>query len=345
VLHILYMNIVVIIITTIVYVGTMPSRITVEWIKVTTMAHARFPPSGYTKQDLFERPTVAELRKQPGRKLSGDLTHIVKQIAALNDGETACLWDELIFIEHPLQFKKHAPVISVTSDLPPAKTLPRAVVEQQDPDVSGYGWWSGRMHKVPFVKLIEGAKLFAYEARKTPAGTRGEFEVRMYDDTPQTRTQGALASVQVSSRTSGHGMYTILYAGIPVDEHSSWRNVAAKSTCCLDRLWRDARYGATLDPRAETACSHMIAGYHKVAYAYLKQGNKNPAARSPFPVPSQELVDFFKRLDQVILVSERAGKEVCVPLNEAYAEKLLVERIRQYPDAAFGGKLLKLDWA
>jgi hypothetical protein len=271
-------------------------------------------PEGYTKRELFARPTAAELRHRNVAGSGKDLELIARSIASLGRSESYCISADLLRSGSARYCKKNDPVLDIPfAGCGPAAALNAAFRRGIPANATAYGWRAGgpdrRLRVVPFVKLLEGARILAYEANKAPDGDAAG--VRLYGDS---------AAVQLTRRRSRERNHTIVLSGVPMREGDDWRGLQA-SSCCEDNLYSNLR-----STGRSVLCGHHVAAYWKTGAAHFSQGNDVPmdAMHNPFPVPGQEVVDFYKRLGRAF-VAQRQDDRVRYRLpNEPEMGRLLV---------------------
>ena len=310
----------------------------------------------YTKKQLFKRPhapslangsnyDVSRIKPEPGI--------LAERVQYLGSRSTIVVEGSLLD-ETSRHYRKHALALDITGEAArtPMRKFELALQRSDDVEFSGYAWRGfspdSRPRVVPLVKLLEGAKLFAYEMSKVPTPRADLTEeqrlgTRIYDDTTKAFYDGACAVATVSRRTTKESNHKIILTGVPLRDGAGWRNINASTSCCIDNKFSNVRYTGVGDPKRKIFCSHEIAGYWKVAATLYAEGKEDAARLSPFIAPSQELIDFYKRLTSRVAVKEKHHRL----MNEGEMEQVLQAYVRSLPfDHLFSnkGKLAERNW-
>jgi len=212
-----------------------------------------------------------------------------------------------------------------------------------------------RKRKVSLTACLEGARLFAYSHQVRGAG----IKMKAYADARRARIEGAEAVASVPSRTEGHDRHKFKLMAVPIvdipEKYALAFNLGSDHACGAKRFNIRYRY---LDDKESSGvvnfCSHEVAVYLELVQREWEQ-NKNivPLQMCMFAIPSQRTVDFYLRLENNVLIKDKAekGKEALRKPNLAEKEIALWEFVRQYGhDAAFfpkssrDGSLRKYRW-
>src|SRR3989338_9039 len=194
---------------------------------------------------------------------------------------------------------------------------------------------------VPFVWLVEGAKLFAYACQKPIKG----IEVKIYDKAERVKTEGARAVLSVPSRTSGASRYEFrmdhitmisnqnnlatilsLSSSAPVEGSSKRYQMRHKDF--------DIRY--TYENEREESDRmvfgpHDIAGYFGIIKRLVDEAKTSnppkypiPFIMCPFSISSQHQMEFYKRLENNVLVKDNSLKSKNKLRKKNLAEKSIL---------------------
>jgi hypothetical protein len=324
-------------------------------------------PAGMSKAELYSRPTPKQMKDslavESMQKIG--LERLVNKIDAATF-EHATHIDRIdLFSFVPKNYKNRASIyykkrgryLDIT-DAPgetPMQKLKAALADSDDPTTFGYGYRTltgNEVQIVPITEILEGRKLFSYEKSKAEAPKK----VKFYDDTSLVKDEGAIGVTQVSSRRPKRSKYVIIVSGIPKVRGDTWRNVRSDHEC-ESRMWAQVKYQTGQKSAAKKkekqalleklACSHFIEGYDTQADACFNlEHNDLPARYNPFAYVSQELVNFYKKLQTRTFItletkSKKTGKVIKRNrlLNQAECERLIQVYIRSKPfEYSFSGK-------
>lgn len=247
--------------------------------------------------------------------------------------------------KHSLNFLKrgkelYLPVPSAARDCDESTApvhLRRAVVSSMDPDenYSGFTWRGLRSddHKKRKVHLddcLAAGKLFAYAANATG---NDRIRVREYDDVRDVETMGAVYVCEVPSRSSDR-KYVFQLRSVPIPrtkgEYAVWTNLDTKAHDC--ELTVRGRFTFRDKAHQVTFCAHEVAAYYAVAkHRYARDGK---LMVQPFPLFTQEMVDYWKKLHGQVLTRDPYTHPITGkthmrrrPLNMAEREALLHSKV------------------
>lgn len=310
------------------------------------------------KKDFFKRRTEAEIRD-----LGNEIRATNKLVSRITDMpyDSHLVVARLILPEEyltPSKFKKHAPELKLRraktiEQLRKQKILP--VKQRQEafdslhnqyqetghiPFLSGYitrppeGAVDQIPRKIALVSCLDGAEIFGY-AHQVPGV---EIKLKDYDDSKISTIEGGRFVFQVPSRTPKHSRWDVGLESVAVEDND-WKYVIAQNidsdhTCPEKRFNRELRFKYLPNrgrDRAEKSkviqfCPHDVAPYLELADTLWNQ-DKNivPLAANPFALPTQETVDFYKKLLNNVLIEykTKAGVLATRHLNQAEQEAFL----------------------
>lgn len=178
------------------------------------------------------------------------------------------------------------------------------------------------IRQISLVNILEGTMLYWACAN----GYVPKMDVEAYADAKKVAIEGLSATVRnVPSRsaivkgkiTDTKKMYAVDLTHIPV-LNTTYKYVLG-SALKSNHVCEAKRYGALRYTQMHvkeqsdrvTFCPHDVAAYLAVASYFMKKGNKIPAAFSPFVLPSELLMSFYRKLDRQVLIQsqkdERSG--------------------------------------
>jgi len=193
-----------------------------------------------------------------------------------------------------------------------------------------------RERKIPFLFDLQGYQIFDYARSGTVQG----IEIKPYEDSQGVSLEGAEIEANVPSRNKGETRKQIRWSHVPVE-----RNKVANAIITSVRpdfyegeipenvkfaqtrfTYRDQRRSSDISIIAPQA----IAAYHGIANQYLEEGNRVPHRANPFIIPTQNLVDLYKRIGSNLLIYDptiRNGKGGVRKPHQAEASNLIAQGI------------------
>lgn len=168
-----------------------------------------------------------------------------------------------------------------------------------------------RTRKVHLVECLEGAKLVAY--CNSDIAFRPRVQVKPYADARRVERDGAEIHGLVPSRTKGHPNHEVKFSSVPVaDNNWKWGLSYSIKTehNCKSKLF-NIRY--TYDTDRESSlqlnfCAHDYAMYMGIIdHFWHKDRNIVPLEQCQFAIPTQFTVDFYKKLDNNVLIHDKQG--------------------------------------
>jgi len=180
-----------------------------------------------------------------------------------------------------------------------------------------------RTRKVSLVDCLEGAQIYAYAHQQ-----HVPIDVKAYDGAARVAREGAEIVVSVPSREEKGDRYTFKFSSVPVSDNSE--KFAVANSISTDHACGDKRFNIRYknfqdkaNSRVFNFCAHEIAGYMEIMDHYIREGkNIVPLQMNPFALPTQETVDFYKKLANNCLI--KTGDDPRPrKLNDAEREILL----------------------
>ena len=223
---------------------------------------------------------------------------------------------------------------------------------------------------VPFIWIAEGAKLFCYACQNTEDG----IKVKIYNNSQRAKIEGAGVVLSVPSRTSGNPRYEFRANHVPItfDKGNLATILRFNSSAPVEDSGKrhqmphkdhDIRY--TYEDSLEESDRivfgpHDIAGYFGIIKNIVDE-NRASGNRTlmpvfdmcPFVIPSKHQMEFYKRLENNVLVHDEylSGKSKLRALNLAEKCILLGRALAVFGNQDFAynepkkrdGKLKKYD--
>lgn len=197
--------------------------------------------------------------------------------------------------------------------------------------------------RVTLVESIEGAKLFSYSKL-----ANAPIVVKPFNVIWNLGFYGGKFKASVPSRDAKEQRYDMTLESVPVMQSKFnpiiWTDITANHYCEITGNDFSYRYVSS-----EDFCAHVIAAYIEMA-RQNRYDKKNivPLEFMPFPMPSEEAVNFYNRLANNVMVQVEDGKRKKRPLNKAEKEILLWDlvKIRGHDRTFYAKKKLQeYNWA
>ena len=264
------------------------------------------------KKSFFERKTPTQIKE--GKEAVLLEGRVVSVLQELQPHQYAVIPEQLFDprFGDPAKYFKHGETYRL-SNRPFGKT-PRALLREavHDPQVSFNKYMSGYSfvprhgpdrvpRRVPFIELLEAARILAYGKVFPDAAVRVEGE---YINAKKARTEGGSFLVSTPSRTQKHSRYRFTVKSIPLafSEPEVYLIPYSFNTQDLgveSKVFRELRF-----TRAESQESsqvnyiqaHEIAAAYVVAEEQRKKRNNIPLRFLVFPAVSQQAVDLYVAL-------------------------------------------------
>jgi hypothetical protein len=234
-------------------------------------------------------------------------------------------------------------------------------MREEEINFVGYSWYpvqgnDARKRIVPFVWVLEGARLFAYAENMA-----GGVPIKAYDGAARVSKEGASIIASVPSRQKKQPRYTIKLKHVPV-EGTTERRAACWSltsetaeTDVMHRIY-DIRY--TFEDEREGSdvfrfYPHDIAAYLGVVKQYWDNHNWTPLEMSPLALPSRLASDFYRKLGNNVLVFDNtlSSSDKLRKLHIDEKSILIARLIGKYGndktmfwDSARDGRIKDYDW-
>lgn len=171
-----------------------------------------------------------------------------------------------------------------------------------------------------FSSLVEGIKLFGYAENLT-----GGIDVEIYADSKRVAREGASVVVGVPSRSKNKSRYTFRLLHVPVVRNNA--NLAAvqllKPAIVFDEFGEPLRgrtehddYTIRYTWEDESEGSNQIlyqpqdvAAYLGIVKSELENHNMTPMEMNPFMLTSKHGAEFYKKLDNNVLIFDPSKKK------------------------------------
>jgi len=202
-------------------------------------------------------------------------------------------------------------------------------------ETAGYGFWGirdRRHRRINLVSCIKGAREFAYFAYLQPKGKESEL-VRLleYDLERDYKNLGSDVIMEVPSETISQSPYPITLRSVPIKNRKTKYalpyDIDADHVC----KFRSTRVNKRSTTREVFLDFHIITAYLAVIdYELRKNKNKVPLETCPFVIPNKNLVNFYRKLVNNVVVHYtdiETGEEVKRATNQAEREILLWHKV------------------
>lgn len=163
-----------------------------------------------------------------------------------------------------------------------------------------------RQRRVPFVWLLEGARLYAYAENMTKG-----IEVKPYGDSVRVSTEGASITVNVPSRTAKKQRYTTRINSFPLVDNAEKRAIVWGMSSTFEEGREplhstfNIRYRFMEDSQGSnvfTFYPHDITSVWSAIKYFSRRSNRVPWDMDPFAKPSQKEVDIYLRMCNNIVI-------------------------------------------
>jgi hypothetical protein len=315
------------------------------------------------KKQFFQEATKAEIKKKEQVEIAK-----LSDIAKLMPDEYAIV-QPLVPEDYDTarKFMKHGAEVKTTRVYTLAQAIelgktPLQLREEAFDSVKSHEYCSysfiplgkdRRKRKVSLVECLEGARIFAY-SHQVP-GT--EIKVKAYADARRVRKDGAEVIVNVPSREKDEGRMEFKLMSVPFidnpEKYAIANNFGSDHSCGMKRFNIRYRY---VDEKESSGvvniCCHEIAAYLQLVQQEWQQ-HKNiiPLQMCQFAIPSQATVDFYLKLENNVLVTDKETESGLRKPNRAEKEIslwALVESVGHdktfYADKARDGNVLDYRW-
>lgn len=167
---------------------------------------------------------------------------------------------------------------------------------------------------------MQGMKLYAYSVNNAPIKVEGLYRM------PKIAESGAEFVVSVPSEEMKEDRHNVRFSNIPLYDNYQkkrlWTDIGAVCDCDFSRWWITSRYH-----KERLFCQHAVAAYFAVAADAFKKGYSTPSQSVPFPMFSEEAVEFWNKMRKQVVANKGQQRK---PLNSAERSLLLGEYIKSH---------------
>jgi len=221
------------------------------------------------------------------------------------------------FYSHEIPLQIRAREFSSNSDYFKGK-------KEEDINYIGYSvspQWGDRIRRVfPFVFVDQGVQLFAYDENVVHGEGLDvkDLDIQCYDGAARVKREGASVIVSVPSRTKKHPRYRFKLLHVPIfRSQTNLSTVLSLKPAEIIDEEGDIPQGRTLHDNYnikytyvdDREGSEVITIYPQIVTTYLgvikhenAKHNLTPMDMNPFALPSKHRVEFYKKLNNNILI-------------------------------------------
>ncbi len=160
---------------------------------------------------------------------------------------------------------------------------------------------------------MQGMKLYAYSVNNAPITVERLYRM------PKIADFGAEFVVSVPSEEMKEDRHNVRFSNVPLHDNYQkkrlWTDIGAVCDCDFSRWWITSRY-----PKERLFCQHAVAAYFAVAADAFKKGYVTPSQSVPFPMFSEEAVEFWNKMRRNVIANKGQQRK---PLNAAERSLLL----------------------
>jgi len=310
------------------------------------------------KKSFFERPTPSRIKE--GKELVLLEQRIVSALLDLRPHQYAVISENSFRGNFtPAKFLKHGDTYKL-SNRPFGKTpyqlLREAVDDRQtafNTLMAGYSFvprmGSDRVpRRVPFVELLEAARIMAYGHEYPGAGPKVLGE---YINSAKVKTEGGSFLVSTPSRSKKDHRHRFTITSIPIyfwkpHVHLIPYSFASPDLEVKSKMFRELRFTFENSPEPSQinyVQAHAIAAAYAVTELQLKKKNHTPHRFLVFPVVSQQAVDLYSTLlNRTLLQVQEKEKTELKHLTQAHMEAIMWRLVRrQGYEAGFDDRALQ----
>lgn len=238
------------------------------------------------------------------------------------------------FLKHgpEVKLRRHYTLQNAIEDgKTPHEMIKNAFEENRHKIACGYSFVPNGKDKrkriVSLVECLEGAKLFHYANNSSAS-----IDIKNYNNmnkAARIATEGATAVVGVPSRTPDQGKHNLTLTSIATRDTEGkfgiWQGIASNDSCGHQLF----NFGYNKEEDIESSNvyrpdAHEVAAYLQIANTLEKDGNIIPTQMSPFAIPSEDLMKFYDKLNNNVVINYVSGSNhKMAPLNKAEKEILL----------------------
>src|SRR3989344_6023929 len=242
-------------------------------------------------KSFFASPTTAEIKKDKEAVLLEDRISSLQSLAA----HQYAVISEKSFtprfgFSDPAKFLKHGETFHLRNNRPFGKT-PRSLIKEAvtDPQISFNTFMSGYSFKpcfgpdkvtrrVPFVELLEAARILAYGVAHPEADVKVEG---VYTIAKKARMEGGSFLVSTSSRTKRHDRYRFMVNSVPMNYSEPFvylvpYNFSSSDLGVESKAFRGLRFTKAESPepsKVNYIQAHEIAAAYAIAEKQYGEGN------------------------------------------------------------------------
>ena len=321
------------------------------------------------KKLFFERPTPAQIKE--GKEPVLLENKIVAALQELQPQQYAVIPEKLFDtnLNDFAKFWKHGETFQLGNYRPfgksPRDLFQEAVTNPQTSFNTYMGGYSFRPRlgldkvprRVPFVELLEAARILAYGNIYPDAAVTIHGE---YIHAARTATEGGSFIVSTPSRTRKHDRYRFKISGIPVQFSKPFvylipYSFTSKELGVESKIFRELRFNKAESSESSQTYyvqAHEIAAAYTIAETQSKKGNTVPLRFLVFPTVSQSAVDLYTALlNRTLLQVQEDGKIHHKHLSQAHMEAVMWRLVRRqgyvkgFDDSALQeGRVYNYNW-
>ncbi len=277
------------------------------------------------KKAFFERRTPAEIKE--GKEPVLLEKRIVAALQRLQPNQYAVISEKAFDARFgdPAKFMKHGETLALRASSifgkTPGALFKEAITHPQEllnPYQCGYSFkpltGPDRVpRRVPFVELLEAARILAYGKEFPGADVKVEGE---YTGAARVRTEGGSFVVSTPSRSRKHDRYRFIISSIPMHYAEPFvylipYSFASKELGAESKAFRELRFASADSAESSPmyyAQAHEIAAAYAVAEVKLEKKNPIPHRFLVFPTVSQQAVDLYMKLMNKTLLQVQEGE-------------------------------------
>ncbi len=299
------------------------------------------------KKLFFERPTPALIKE--GKEPVLLENKIVAALQGLRPHQYAVIPERLFDtnLSNLAKFWKHGETFELGNYRPfgrsPRDLFQEAVTNSQTSFNTYMGGYSFRPQlgpdkvprRVPFVELLEAARILAYGKIYPEAAVAVHGE---YIHAARAATEGGSFLVSTPSRTKKHDRYRFKISGIPIQFSKPFvylipYNFTSKELGVESKIFRELRFNKAESSESSQSYyvqAHEIAAAYTIAEMQSKKGNTIPLRFLVFPTVSQSAVDLYTTLlNRTLLQVQEEGKIHHKHLSQAHMEAVMWRLVRR----------------
>ncbi len=311
------------------------------------------------KKAFFDRPTPAQIKEGKEPVLLED--KILAGLENLQPHQYAVIPESKFGGDfNPAKFLKHGDTFELRTARPFGK-VPRTLFRESVTNrqlsfntyMSGYSFvpclGPDRVpRRVPFVELLEAARILAYGHEYPGAAPKVLGE---YINSAKVKTEGGSFLVSTPSRSKKDHRYKFTLTGIPIyfwkpHIHLIPYSFASPDLEVKSKMFRELRFTFENSPepsKINYVQAHAIAAAYTVTELQLKKKNPTPHRFLVFPIVSQQAVNLYTTLlNRTLLQDQKEEKSEQEHLAQAHMEAIMWRLVRREGyEAGFDNKALE----